>query len=72
MTDLPLFLLIYAAVIFFELIPMIKKKDKKALWIYIPVLIITLTVNILHGAGMKIPSLSQPVKAAITKIFKLK
>lgn len=42
----------YAILILTDLIPDIKSKDKKALWVLIPIFIVTFVVNILNSLGM--------------------
>ncbi|NLJ30270.1 MAG: hypothetical protein GX424_01470 [Clostridiales bacterium] len=51
----------YVLLIFTDLIPDIRKKDKKSLWIFIPVFIATLTMNIMSAAGFSFPSINQPI-----------
>lgn len=72
MTEAVMYGFLYLAVIVFEIIPMIKKKNKKALYVYLPVLLLTFVINILHGAGVNIPSPIKPLKDLVTQMFRLK
>ena len=60
---------LYAFLICFDLIPLIKKKDKKALFLSVPVYLLTLTVNVMIGFGFSFPPLSDMITQMITSIF---
>jgi type III secretory pathway component EscR len=72
MTEAVMYIFLYIAIIVFEIRPMIKKKNKKALYIYLPVVVLTLTINILYGLGIYIPSPVKPVKDLVTQVLRLK
>lgn len=63
------YIILYIVIIIFDVIPFIKNKDKKVLYIYMPILLVTLTINILYGFGVKIPSPIKPISEILTKIF---
>lgn len=69
MIEVVIYVFLYLAIILFDVIPLIKKKRKKALLIYIPILLLTLVINILHGMGVKIPSPAEPIKEIVNGIF---
>ena len=60
---------LYAFLIIFDLIPLIKKKDKKALFLSIPIYLVTLTVNVMSGLGVKFPYINDMITRMITSIF---
>jgi hypothetical protein len=61
--------LLYAFLICFDLIPVIKKKEKKALFLSIPVYILTLVINIMTGLGFNFPPINDMITQMITSIF---
>ena len=65
-------LALYLAVILFDLAPMIKNGKKKALYVYIPVFVLTLAVHILYGFGVEIPGPSKPIREAVGWILGVK
>jgi len=72
MSDLITCIMLYFAIIVFDLRFLIKKKEKRALYFYLPVLILTFAINALNGLNYKIPSPSQPIEDIVGKIFKVK
>ena len=72
MPDVILYIFLYLAIIIFDMMPLIKKKEKKSLLVYMPVLLFTLVINVLHGLGVHIPSPSGPIKDMVSMIFGIK
>lgn len=60
---------LYAFLICFDLIPLIKKKDKKALFLNVPVYLLTLTVNVMVAFGFKFFPINDMIKQIITSII---
>lgn len=71
MDNLILSLLLYAGVFVFDFIPQIRNKNFKAVYLYIPVFLLTLVVNILYGLGFNMPSPYYPLKDIINSLFGL-
>ncbi len=69
MSSMVVFLILYAILIVFDLIPVFKKKDKKAAWFTVPVYLITLTVNIMMSFGVDITSPNKIISQIISSIF---
>ncbi len=69
MSSMIVFLVLYAILIVFDLIPVFKKKDKKALWFSVPVYLITLTVNIMTSFGVDMMSPNKIISQIISSIF---
>ena len=67
-----IYLALYLSVFIFDILPLVKAKRKKTLFVYLPVFLLTLTVNILYALGMKIPSPAEPVRDAVVRIFGVK
>ena len=65
-------LFLYACVLVFDMIPLIKKKERKVVLIYLPIFLFTLTVNILYGLGFDIPSLATPIQYFVNTVLGLK
>lgn len=62
---------LYLFVFIFDIVPQIRAKRKKSLAVYLPVYFFTLTVNVLYGLGVNIPSPAVPIKELVDKIFGL-
>lgn len=63
------FLFLYTVLILFDLIPAMKKKDKKALYVSIPIYLLTLTVNLMSSFGFSFPALNPIIGQFIQSIF---
>jgi hypothetical protein len=61
--------LLYVFLICVDLIPMIKKKEKKALFLSIPVYMLTLAVNVMVGLGINLPPFNDMITQMIKSIF---
>jgi NhaP-type Na+/H+ or K+/H+ antiporter len=61
----------YLGVILFDLRKFIKKGNGKLLLIYIPILIITLVINIIHGLNVNIPNINDKIKSFIEIFVKI-
>lgn len=59
----------YATLIVLDLIPTIRKKDKKTLFFSIPVYLVTLTISMMIAAGIEMPNLNQAIQSMISHIF---
>lgn len=55
-----------------DLVPMLKKKEKKGLWFAVPAYALALVINILVGLEVDVPSPNQFVIAAIQAMFHMK
>lgn len=69
MESMVVFLILYSILIVFDLIPMIRKKDKKALFVAVPVYILTLTADIMLSFGANLPSPSKFIGNIVTSII---
>lgn len=69
---LVVYLGIYAVLIFADLIPNIRKKEKKALWVSVPIYGATLVVNIMSTIGFSFPSFSGIIKQILQAAFHMK
>jgi hypothetical protein len=67
-----LFTVFYALIFIFDLLPMMKKKEWKALFLTLPVFMITYITSILYALNIDIPSLANPIKEVVVTMFKLK
>lgn len=65
-------LLLYGILFVADIIPSIKKKDKKTLYVSIPIYAITLVLNILIGLGVQLPSPNKAIEGFLTSIFHIK
>lgn len=66
MDTILIFLFFYAIVLFVDLIPLIRKKEKKSLYLSIPVFLLTLAVNVMAGLGFQFPTLDLIIKQCLT------
>ncbi len=64
-------IVLYFAIYLFDLRLLIKKKEKKSLFFYIPIFLITFVINILFELGVDIPSPAGPIKDLVNLIFGL-
>lgn len=62
----------YAVLIFADIIPSIRQKQWKALKLSIPMLLITLAVQILYGLNVSLPNPNDFIKDAIQSMLHLK
>ncbi len=69
MDGMLIYAVLYAVLIFFDLIPAIKKKDKKSLYFSIPVYLLTLGINVMIALGVNIPRFHEPIKQIINSVF---
>ena len=69
MDSMIVFIFLYAILICTDLIPLIKKKDKKVLFFSVPVYLLTLTVNIMQSFGFNLFNPNNIIKQVITSIF---
>ncbi len=65
-----IFLVFYITLVFTDLIPMIKKKDRDYLWFYFPVYAVTLIVNILIGLNFRSPSITAILEKWLSNFIK--
>ena len=61
-------LLLYAAVVAFDLLPL-KKREKKQNAVYIVLLAISFVTLMLFSLGVELPSPSEPIKALVQALF---
>lgn len=64
-----IFAFLYFVLIIADLIPTIRKKDKKALFISIPVYLITIALNFMIALGIQLPKVNLALKQLISSIF---
>ncbi len=69
MDSIVIYIALYGFLLFADLIPAIKKKEKKALYFSIPVYLLTLAINIMMALGTNIPSPNGPIIQIINSIF---
>ena len=69
MDSMIVFIFLYAILICIDLIPVIKKKDKKVLFFSVPVYLLTLTINIMQSFGFNLFNPNNAIKQIITSIF---
>ena len=55
-----------------DLVPMLKRKEKKALWFVVPAYIFALVIGILVGLDVNVPRPDQFVIFAVNSIFHMK
>ena len=60
---------LYVFLLFSDLIPLIKKKEKKALFVSIPVYVLTLTINVMVAMGFAFPPINDMITQMIKSIF---
>jgi hypothetical protein len=66
-----IFIILYIILIVFDLIPLIKKKNKKALYVSVPIYLLTITVNSMSSLGFPFVSLGPLLQKLIASIFHL-
>ncbi len=64
-----LIVLAYSIIGFFEITPLVKKKQKKELIIYLATLTFAFIISILLGLGVRIPSPAVPIEKAVKAIL---
>ena len=52
-----IYLFLYVLFFFIDLLPLIRKKEKKALFIYIPIFILTFAADIMISFAFKLPTI---------------
>jgi hypothetical protein len=72
MEYITIFLFLFLFLVLADLIPLIKKKDKKVLWFSVPVYAAALLVNIMVGLGFRFVSPNDVIMELIGSILKLK
>lgn len=70
--SLIIYLGLYTVLIFTDLLPAIKKKDKTALWVFIPVFAVTLAANIMASMGFSLPSINDEIKQILQTTLHMK
>ena len=55
-----------------DLVPMLRRKDKKALWFAVPAYIFAQVINILVGLDINVPSPNQFIIIAVQSMFHIK
>lgn len=65
-------LFVYSLYILFDLVPLYINKQLKLFWVYSILLIIALSITILVGLEVKIPSPAEPLKRMVVAIWGLK
>ena len=63
---------LYIILIFADLVPIIKKGQRKSLWFSIPIYLFTFVLNILLGLGVKIISPNDIIEQIINYVFNIK
>jgi len=71
MDSIVVVLVLYGIFILIDLIPLMKKKKKKALYLSIPIYLLTLIVNLMSGLGFKFPCFNVMIQHTIDSIFHL-
>jgi low affinity Fe/Cu permease len=59
----------YIILVFADLMPLFKKKDKKTLYVSVPIYIVTLILNVLIGLNVGITGLNMMIADMIKSIF---
>lgn len=65
-----IFLVFYITLVFTDLVPMIRKKEKKYLWFYIPVYAVTLIANIMIGMSFRFTSITSILEKFMSGFIK--
>lgn len=65
-------LFLYGILIVADIIPAIKQKDKKALYVSIPIYFITLVLNVLLAFGVILPSPNKAIEGILISMFHMK
>jgi len=71
MDSIAVVLVLYGIFIFIDLIPLIKKKKKKVLYLSIPIYLLTFIINLMSGLGFKFPYFNVMIQHTIDSIFHL-
>ena len=66
-----LIILTYSIIGFFEIVPLVKKKQKKELIIYLTTFTFAFVISILLGLGVKLPSPAKPIESAVKDILSI-
>lgn len=69
MDEFLIFAILFLILIFADLIPTIRKKDKKTLFFSIPVYLITAALDFMIALGVSLPPLNLYLKQIISSIF---
>lgn len=70
--SLIIYLGLYTVLIFTDLIPAIKRKDKTALWVFIPIFAVTLAANLMGAMGFFLPSINDGIKQILQTTLHMK
>lgn len=65
-------LFLYGILIVADIIPAIKQKDKKTLYVSIPIYSITLILNVLLAFGIMLPSPNKAIESLLKLMFHMK
>ncbi len=60
---------LYAVLIFYDLIPLLRRKDKKSICFSIPIYAITMILSALMATDVKLPDISKTIDSVIGNIF---
>lgn len=71
MEQVAIYAVLYSCIIVFGIIPLIKKKEKKVLYVYAAVVIVTLLINVMCCLNTCFPSPARLIKDFITDILKM-
>jgi hypothetical protein len=62
---------LYAFLIIFDLVPYIKKKDKKVILLSVPIYLFTLVIDIMANFGTKFPYINDIITQIIKTLFRI-
>ncbi|HEX2986510.1 MAG TPA: hypothetical protein VHO71_06835 [Caproiciproducens sp.] len=62
---------LYAFLIVFDLVPYIKKKDKKVILLSVPIYLFTLVIDIMANFGTKFPYINDIITQIIKTVFRI-
>lgn len=62
---------LYAFLIVFDLVPYIKKKDKKVILLSVPIYLFTLVIDIMANFGTKFPYINDIITQIIKTLFRI-
>ncbi len=64
-----IYLFFYAFLLIVDLIPLMKRKEKKVLYLSIPIFLLTLVINLMASFGVQFPALSPMIGQLVKFIF---
>lgn len=62
-------LILYISIIIFDFIPLVKKRNKKEIWFYLSILIVTFIVILLDSIDINVPSPALLIKIIIESVL---